>query len=318
MSSTLLAPAARPQQTRFALERGGYRIAPHPHHARMYHIELQADRVRAFLAATVDIDVQQLEYVPFMRFIVAQHLETALDPEFSETIRAILRDRESGGFTIGVSGTTTVDADYVKFGTAVAHLIGAANFDSMSGTFFARFLVKDTDDSDSYLRQAYRTMTLHTDGTFVDQATDWLLMMKFAEHNAAGGESRLLHLDDWRELEKFSAHPLGSHEFTYKSPPSKRTEQIVKRRTFFQKDGRTCVCFIDQFAYPQTIAEAAYLNDFSNSIEASAATIELPLPPGNLVMLNNAFWMHGRAAFRKHPDLHRELMRQRGVFAPPG
>ena len=136
-------------QTRFAIERPSYRIVPHPHHARMYHIELQPQSVRAFLAATAELDVQRLEYVPFMRFIVARQLEAALDADFGPALRAILRDRASGGFTVGVAGTTTLDADYVKFGTAVAHLVGAANFDSMSGTYFARFLVKDTDDSDS-------------------------------------------------------------------------------------------------------------------------------------------------------------------------
>jgi protein CsiD len=50
-------------------------------------------------------------------------------------------------------------------------------------------------------------------------------------------------------------------------------------------------------------------------MEASSATREVPLPVGDLVVLNNYFWLHGRAPFQKHPDLHRELMRQRGVFA---
>ena len=59
--------------------------------------------------------------------------------------------------------------------------LGAPNYDSMSGKYYARFSVKDTDNSDSYLRQAYRLFTLHTDGTFVDEPTDWLLMMKMVE-----------------------------------------------------------------------------------------------------------------------------------------
>ncbi len=85
--------------------------------------------------------------------------------------------------------------------------------------------MKDTDSSDSYLRQAYRLFTLHTDGTFVDEPTDWLLMMKMVEQNARGGESRLLHLDDWKELDKYANHPLASHKFTYKAPKSKNIDQ---------------------------------------------------------------------------------------------
>lgn len=205
--------------------------------------------------------------------------------------------------------------DYVKFGTAVSHLIGPGNYDSMSGTYYARFLVKDTDSSDSYLRQAYRLFTLHTDGTFVDEATDWLLMMKFAEQNAVGGESRVLHLDDWEELERFANDPLGSYEFTYKSPPSKNVAQMVKRRTFFKQNGKYCICFIDQFVQPETIEQGEYLHDLSASMESSQGTAAIPLPVGDLVMLNNLFWLHGRAPFEKNEQLHRELMRQRGMFS---
>ncbi len=31
-------------------------------------------------------------------------------------------------------------------------------------------------------------------------------------------------------------------------------------------------------------------------------------------MLKNRFWLHGRAGFEENPDLHRELLRQRGHF----
>jgi protein CsiD len=73
--------------------------------------------------------------------------------------------------------------------------------------------------------------------------------------------------------------------------------------------------FIDQFVQPRSTAEAIYLHNLSASMEAAPATREVPLPVGDLVVLNNYFWLHGRAPFQKHPDLHRELMRQRGVFA---
>lgn len=49
-------------------------------------------------------------------------------------------------------------------------------------------------------------------------------------------------------------------------------------------------------------------------METDEAVIELELPVGDLVVINNLFWLHGRAAFEKHPDLNRELMRQRGRF----
>ncbi|MGF6408692.1 glutarate dioxygenase GlaH [Paraburkholderia sp. MM5482-R1] len=292
-----------------------YTVGQNPNHARIRHIEIDTRVLERFFEEVKDVNSQNLEYVPYMRFILAGKLEQMLGTGFRETVRGILRDRNSGGLTVGVQGVTDCAEDYVKFGTAIAHLVGPANHDAMSGTYYARFLVKDTDNSDSYLRQAYRLFTLHTDGTFVDEPTDWLLMMKFSERNAIGGESRLLHLDDWAQLEEFSTHPLASYKFTYKSPPSKNLAQEVERRTFFKVDGKPAICFIDQFAQPESIEHARYLHRLSDSMEASKGTAAIPLPTGDLVMLNNLFWLHGRAPFEKNPDLHRELMRIRGEFA---
>ena len=168
--------------------------------------------------------------------------------------------------------------------------------------------------SESFWRQASRTFTLHTDGTYVKEATDWILMMKMEERHAVDGESRLLHLDDWEDLRRFSLDPLASHPFTYRSPPSKNYPVTLQKTTFYEKFGGPCMCFIDQFVYPETLEQARYLRDLSASMEASPAVLSLPLPVDHLIVLNNHFWLHGRAAFAKNPKLHRVLMRQRGYF----
>ena len=310
MSSVTALPMAAPvdSQRKFSIER-------HPHHERLRHITVQRDALQKFFSSVKDIDLQNLEYVPFMRFMVAHALERAVGNGFSSTLRQLVRDRSTGGFTLGVQDATADHRDFVRFGTAVGYLLGPSNHDAMSGTYYARFLVKDTDDSDSYLRQAYRLFTLHTDGTFVDEPTEWLLMMKFAEENAVGGESRFMHIDDWSERDTFLDDPLGTRPFLYKAPGSKNVDAQVERPVFFQSEYGLAMSFIDQFVQPRSSAEAVYLHDLSASMEASSATREVPLPVGDLVVLNNYFWLHGRAAFQKHPGLHRELMRQRGVFA---
>lgn len=303
------------EKMKFAHKTDKYEIMPHPQQKRLYHIQLEKNVIEAFLAKTKDVSPQTLEYVPYMRYVIAGYLNDLAGKSLAQSLNDILNDRETGGYTIGLQGVTESTDDYVKFGTAISHLIGVANFDAMTGTYYARFTVKDTDNSDSYLRQAYRLFTLHTDGTFVDEPTDWLLMMKMQEINATGGESRLLHLDDWEELDKFYNHPLADYEFLYKAPPSKNVEQTVRRKTFFTINNKPCICFIDQFVYPDTIEQANYLKALSDSMENSPATFALTLPIGDLVMLNNTFWLHGRAPFEKHPELFRELMRQRGYFS---
>lgn len=292
-----------------------FELSPNPDHERLLHLTLDEAALTGFLEDARDIDVQNLEYVPFMRFHLARLLTERLGEEFAETVRRIVKDRNHGGFTVGLQGLSTDSPDYVKFGTAIGHLLGPGNHDSMSGTYYARFLVKHTDASDSYLRQAYRLFTLHTDGTFVSEATDWLLMMKFDERNAIGGESRFLHLDDWAERDGFVNNPLGARPFVYKAPGSKNVDERVERPVFFHGEFGLSISFIDQFVQPRNTAEAAYLKALSESMEASSGTRTVRLPVGDLVVLNNHFYVHGRAPFQPNAQLHRELMRQRGTFA---
>lgn len=292
-----------------------FMVGPHPHHPRLRHLHLDPSALSRFVDSVAQIDVQNLQYVSFMRYIVAAKLEAAFGAAFSQTLRHLASDRATGGFTLGVGAVTDRHDDYVRMGTAIGHLLGPSNHDAMSGTYFARFLVKDTDASDSYLRQAYRLFTLHTDGTFVSDATDWLLMMKFTEDHAVGGESRFLHLDDWDERDHFATHPLGRVPFAYKAPGSKNVEEQIERPVFFDSEFGLSMSFIDQFVQPRSMAEAQYLHDLSSAMETSPGTREVPLPVGDLVVLNNYFWLHGRAPFEKNPLLNRELMRQRGMFA---
>lgn len=302
--------------SKYVQKNNQFEIKLNPQSKRIQDIVLSKTVVEAFLKRirAEDIGVQRLEYTPYERQVIGSYLEEEAGNNFGHILRDILNDRDTGGFTIGLEGVSKDTDEYVIFSTAIAHLVGISNFDSMTGKFYARFVVKDTDDSDSYLRQAYRLFTMHTDGTFVNEATDWLLMMKMVEENAVGGESRLLHLDDWTQLDEFRFNPLGAHHFKYIAPASKNTQEIVHRKLFFNHNNRPCICFIDQFAYPETMEEAKYLKALSNSMESDKSVIELELPVGDLVVLNNLFWLHGRAAFEKNPDLNRELLRQRGRF----
>lgn len=291
-----------------------YSIEPHPDHARLFKLSIDRESFRRFLEAAAGLTEQRLTYVPYLRLVVADCLQKAVGGDFGERINQILRDRRSGGFTLSVEGGLDGLDQRVALGAAVSHLLGLPNFDDMTGNYYACFTVQDTCDSDSYLRQAYRTFTLHTDGTYVKEATDWILMMKMEERYAVGGESRLLHLDDWGDLRRFSLDRLASQPLTYRSPPSKNYPLTLEKTTFYEKFGGPCMCFIDQFVFPDTIEQARYLHDLSASLEASPAALSLSIPVDHLIVLNNHFWLHGREAFAKNTKLHRVLMRQRGYF----
>jgi protein CsiD len=294
-----------------------YKIVPHLGHKRLHHIELENKVITDFLESVSDINVQRIEYVPFMRFHLSKKLIDLLGVEFQNEIRGLLNDRKTGGFTIGLQGQTSESDDYVKFSTAVSHLIGMPNFDSMSGKYYARFSVEHSDSSDTFLRKAYTTVKLHTDGSFLSEATDWLLMMKFEERNAIGGESRFLHLDDWNEIDEFLEHPLVSHQFkfSYADRKSKNVDEEVNHVILYKRNNLPCIRYNHQAMHPTNIYQAEYLKQIQDSIENTNGTISVKLSVGDLVMLNNHFWLHGREPFEVNSGLHRELLRQRGVFS---
>lgn len=68
-------------------------------------------------------------------------------------------------------------------------------------------------------------------------------------------------------------------------------------------------------ALRRLIEQARYLFDLSHSPENSPGVRAPRLPAGDLIMLNNRFWLHGRAPFHCNEQLHRGLMRLRGAFA---
>ena len=292
-----------------------YHVALHPHHDRLHHIVLNDGYLRAFLQSVENVSIQTLENIPFMRFTLAQRLEDLIGAGFRKMLSGILRDRRLGGFTIGVQGTTIRHEDYLKLATAIAHLVGPAHDDGLSGRYYSDYTVNDAENCPPFMQQAYRLFTLHTGGIFIDEPTDWLLMMKYEERNAVGGTCRLLHLDDWEECAFYSKHQFAMKEFSYKAPTRRHEIKTVKRRTFYKTDTGLGICFIDRFVHPETMEQATYLKEMSDSLERSSGALSVPLPVGDLIMLNNRFWLHGRSAYQKHADLHRELMRQHGTFA---
>ena len=98
-----------------------------------------------------------IEYKPFLRFHITDLFNKIFDGKIQNLIKKILHNREQGAFVIGPEKMVSkkYNADFlVKLSTALTHLVGVPNFDAMHGKYYARFEVKNTDNSDSYLRKA--------------------------------------------------------------------------------------------------------------------------------------------------------------------
>ena len=295
----------------------GFEITEHEKSKRIINIKIEDKILEKLLFPFNKFDITTLEYKPFTRFTIAKSLDDLTDYKLSVLMNSIIKDRNTGCFIINPKNINSKidDIFLVKLSTAISHLIGKPNQDAMAGKYYARFHVKHEDKSDSYLRKAYTNMDLHTDGTYVKEVTDWLLMTKIEEQNAEGGETALLHLDDWEHCEDLFNNSIGKQSFVWGSPKSKNIEYKVEHPLFStDEQGKPCISYIDQFPEPKNMEQGLFLQKLSDSIENSKNKITTKLPVSSLIVANNHFWLHGRKSFKENKKLSRELLRIRGSF----
>jgi len=295
----------------------GLTILEHQNTKRIINIQIEDEILDKLIFPFNKFDITALEYKPFTRFTIAKSLDDLTNNKLSKLLNFIVRDRNTGCFIIGPKNISSkINDDFlVKLSTAIAHLIGNPNHDAMAGKYYARFFVKHEDKSDSYLRKAYTNMDLHTDGTYVKDVTDWLLMTKIKEKNVEGGETIMLHLDDWEHCEDLFNDPVGKQNFIWGSPKSKNIEYKVEHPVFStDENGKPHISYIDQFPEPKNMEQGTFLQKLSDALEESKNKIITKLPPGSIIVANNFFWLHGRKPFKQHEELSRELLRIRGSF----
>lgn len=305
-------------------ERCGFTISLHPESPRLQVVTLAKETLEKFSVLIQGYDLQSIEYKPFLRFAVADALDQACDYQLGNFLVETMQDRDTGAFLLepfeeakaGFTDSEEQREFFVILSTAISHLIGIPNFDAMYGKYYARFTVRNQDDSDSYLRQAHRRMELHNDGTYVNERTDFVLMMKMDEKNMQMGDSLLLHVDDWQELERFYHHPMAKQDIVWGAPPSKNVGYTVNHPVFFEEDrnGKPHMLFIDQFAQPQNMQQGLYLHQMSESLESDTNCFNVRVNVGSMLVVQNHCWLHGRDKFVAHEGLKRELLRQRGHF----
>ena len=294
-----------------------FEVSDHKNSKRVRSINLKEGDLDRLVFPFKKHSITSLEYKPFSRFSLAKSLDEVFENKLSKTLVKILNDRETGTAIVQPEiNNKKFDKDFlVKLSTGLAHLVGNPNFDSMTGKYYARFYVKHQDSSDSYLRKAYTNLDLHTDGTYVKEKTDWLIMTKMEEQNVNGGDSVILHLDDWEHLDELSNDPIGKQNFVWGSPKSKNIDYKVEHPVFSKdKNGKPTISYIDQFPEPQNMEQGLFLQRLSDALEESKNKVIFPLPVGSTIFSNNYFWLHGRKAFKEHSGLSRELLRIRGTF----
>ena len=295
----------------------GFEISPNKLSSRIINIRIKNETIEKLIFPFKKFDLTAIEYKPFTRFTIAKSLDDLSQNKLSNLLNKIIRDRKFGCFIISPEdkNSNINDIFLIKLSTAISYLIGNPNHDSMAGKYYARFHVKHEDKSDSYLRKAYINMDLHTDGTYVKEVTDWLLMAKIEEKNVEGGETAMLHLDDWEYCDELFNDPVGKENFLWSSPKSKNIEYKVEHPVFSKdENGKPQISYIDQFPEPKNMSQGNFLQKLSDCLEESKNKIITKLPVGSAIVANNYFWLHGRKPFIENKKLSRELLRIRGKF----
>ena len=295
----------------------GFKVEENKKSKRIIDIKVENEILEKLIFPFNKFDITALEYKPFTRFTIAKSLDDLTDNKISILMNSIIRDRNLGCFIISPKEINSKinDIFLVKLSTAISHLIGIPNYDAMAGKYYARFHIKHEDKSDSYLRKAYTNMDLHTDGTYVKEITNWLLMTKIEEKNAVGGETMMLHLDDWEHCNDLFNDPVGKQSFIWGSPKSKNIDYKIEHPIFLKdENGKPVISYIDQFPEPRNMEQGVFLQNLSDGLEESKKKIVLELPVGSSIVANNQFWLHGRKPFKENKDLSRELLRIRGHF----
>ncbi len=288
---------------------------------RVVDFHFQEAAVGAFLEFSKDITVNGLEFVPFKRFLAAGLLDRLCENRLQGSLNQTLQDYETGCVQLHF-GEGRTKQDYIRLSAAVSHLINRP-IPEPGGRFYGITRVVHAENPEIQILNPYADFTLHTDGVFLDQPVDWLMMMKLSEEHSEGGESRLLHLADWADFEKFHGHPMNRKKYAFGLLEHDRRHEIFSKvsgmkparsRLLNLRHGMRHIKFVDQFLLPDAIEEALFIKELQDSLETSPAITASKLPVGSMIILNNNFWLHGRSSFKHDPRLSRELLRQYGYF----
>ncbi|PLU87150.1 MULTISPECIES: carbon starvation induced protein CsiD [Pseudomonas] len=288
---------------------------------RIKHYEFSGEQVRNFIQRGESTTVNDLHFVPYKRYVLAGFLLEELGEGVIEDFKSCLQDYDTG-CAILKFGSALSREDSIKVATAVSHLIAEPSIQGPDGGYYGISRIIDDNNPTFKLLYPYADFSLHSDGVFADNPVDWLMMMKLHERNVVGGCSRLLHMADWEDYEHFHndpdnqiiRHGLLAKDGRYDVFRKFSSLEPGLSRILYKQAGRRQVKFVDQYVIPSTIAQACFIARFQAALEASRHVEEVALAPGSMIVLNNHFWMHGRSAFERHPQLEREQLRQYGVF----
>ena len=127
----------------------GFKISFHEKSKRIIKIIITNEIVDKLIFPFNKFNVSNLEHKPFTRFTVSKSLEDLSNNKLSSFLRSVLKDRNTGCVLIEPEQKISkIDQNFlIKLSTAITHLVGIPNHDSMSGKYYAQFDIKHEEVS---------------------------------------------------------------------------------------------------------------------------------------------------------------------------
>lgn len=289
---------------------------------RIYNFHFCENAVNEFIESAKRIEISDMHFIPYKRYVLAKIFLEIFGPKFTDDMFSCLKDYQSGCLFLHFKKDLTKE-DCVRISTAISHQINRPSASDPSGMFYAFIEIVDGNNTEMKLYEPYKDFPLHTDGVFKDNPVDWLMMLKVSELSALGGESRLLHMEDWEGWDEFFNRPENQNEYMHGLHERDKRYEVFSKvsstepsfsKILSLKEGKRSIKFVDQYVVPTTIDEAIFMEELQYSLENSSGVVQTKLPVGSMILINNNFWMHGRSKFDNSPSLYRELLRQYGCF----
>ncbi len=289
---------------------------------QIYLLDIDGHYIEQYLDKVISISVRDIEHIPYFRFLVAHEFEQIFG--IKDILLNALKESETGAVLIKFRLYKPQEDIDIKLSTALAYLLGIPNVDPLSGKHYATFTIKHTDTQMPELLRQYEAFKLHTDGAYMKKVPDWIFFMKMAETAARGGRSKLLHINCWDDFDYFYNHPINTRMVKFLSNPNSNTttryEENDENSSVYApllkvENNQKSIRFINRFIHPKNLEEAQFIHKIQCSLESSKNSLEIDIPVGCILVINNHRWLHGRNSFEVDNDLMRKLMRQRGNWS---
>ncbi|MEO8402822.1 MAG: carbon starvation induced protein CsiD [Gammaproteobacteria bacterium] len=244
---------------------------------RVYSITMEDGYIKEYLNKISNISIKDMEYIPYLRFLAAREFEHIF--KIKDILLKILSDPNTGAFLIDFNHFNISEEMQITLSTAISHLLGVPSIDPLSGKYYASFTVKHTDAQLPNLLRPYETFKMHTDGAYMKKVSDWIFFMKLEEKEAAGGQTRLLHINDWNDFDYFHIHPINKTMLKFFSSPD---SNVSTARYDYNEESNSVyssilnvdnnyksIRFIDRFIHPKNLEEAEFVYELQKSLENS-------------------------------------------------